>query len=89
MKINLKKSLILKSVKYPSRYKLGEHVYIEISGNKIPAWIRTITFTQGKVRYSVFIEVKKDSLTTLHNLDSTLFFDGDGTIKHLDFDNYS
>ncbi len=89
MKVILNKRLLLESFQYPSRYKIGENVLINIAGNKTPAWIRTITFTQGKVRYSVFIEVENDGLTTLHNIDSILLSDGDGSIRKLPFDNYS
>ena len=92
MIIKVNKQLLLESFQYPSRYELGEQVIIDISGIKTTGYIRTITFTEGKIRYSVLIKVdpeNTDGWTTLHNLDSVLLSDGDGSKIDLPFDNYS
>lgn len=73
---------------YLSRYKIGESVKLAFPPGKteadkvedklikIPAAIRAIIFTQGKIRYSVFL---KGIETTLHNVDSVFIRDSDDT----------
>lgn len=38
---------------FPSLFNIGDSVFVEIQKQKIIGWIRTVTFTKGKVRYSV------------------------------------
>ena len=85
------KEIIEENENFPSRYSIGEQVNINIQGVTIYGYVRTVTFTSGKVRYSVKIPINKDSdiFTTMHNLDSVLLSDGDGTSLDLGFDNYS
>ena len=78
---------------YPSRYKIGESVFLEVweEGNrstyKIPAYIRAITFTNSKVRYSVYL---KNMHTTFHNIDSAFIVESpDEDEADFGSDNYS
>lgn len=48
--------------------------------------IRTITFTTGKVRYSVYLLIEE---TTIHNIDSYHVQEREGEKIEFDFDNYS
>lgn len=87
------------SVGFVSRHAVGERVYFSYCGNKIPALVRIVTHTTGKVRYALLLIGKEDGsteplYTTIHNVDSVFVEDypnEDGTkhIEKLDFDNYS
>ena len=56
----------------------------------IPGHIRAVTFTAGKVRYSVMVDIGGTS-TTLHNLDSAIVEENPNgqKLKEMAFDNYS
>ncbi len=74
---------------FPSKYGIGDPVNVCINDCIIEGNIRTVLFSNMKVRYSVSIMHLGDR-TTLHNLDSILVEDNpDG--KFIDFgdDNYS
>lgn len=50
-------------------------------------YVRTITFTAGKVRFSV--RLVEDGFTTIHNVDSCYVIPRDGDRIDMGFDNYS
>jgi hypothetical protein len=68
---------------FVSRFDIGDPVLFlgHIKGN-----VRTITFTSGKVRYSIFLLIEE---TTLHNIDSCFIEERVGEKITFDFDNYS
>ena len=76
---------------YTSRFEIGEAVFLSIHGEseiyRIPCHIRTITFTNMKVRYSLFLDGPE---STLHNVDSILVAPRESN-KLMNFgdDNYS
>ena len=75
-------------VNYPSRFEIGESVVLSLNNYGIPCYIRAVTFTNGKVRYSLYV---KNDKTTIHNVDS-YFVNEDVDSKEnvkFDFDNYS
>jgi len=76
---------------FPSRFDIGDPVYVELQGVKIEGVIRVVTFTTGKVRYAVVVPTDLDdnSTTTLHNLDSVLVTPREGSRVEFEFDNYS
>lgn len=79
---------------FPSRFDIGDPVYVEAQGHKLEGIIRTVTFTNGKVRYSVRVPLDNDNvaetLTTLHNLDSIMVTPREGRkIQFESVDNYS
>lgn len=89
-----------KSVNFPSAFAIGEPVYLEMQVDcpkagedvqmewaKIPCHVRTVTFTNSKVRYSV--RTATDQATTIHNIDSVFVEPRDGDRIDLGFDNYS
>ncbi len=74
---------------YESKYQIGQKVKLntkEFSTQN--AYIRAITFSTGKVRYSIFLSKSK---TTLYNIDS--IFVEDSKIKEyigeFEFDKYN
>lgn len=77
---------------FPSKFDIGDPVIIEIQNKQIHGWIRTVTFTNGKVRYSVKVPLSdtEGDYTTFHNLDSVLIKSRDGKKMEIsDIDNYS
>jgi hypothetical protein len=80
------------STPYNSRYAIGEKVkFVTLDDTTIDCWIRTVTFTSSKVRYSIQLN-SNGRRTTLHNVDSFYIKDGDGSIDKemtLEDDNYS
>jgi len=90
---------------FDSRFSIGEKVLVKIVGGEadgveIPRYVRAVTFSQSKVRYSVLVlgfyppdsKVLTEGMgTTLHNLDSTLLhpFEGEAEMVEFGFDNYS
>jgi hypothetical protein len=75
-----------KHIEYPSRYAIGEAVYFVVGAVKHPAYIRAITFTNGKIRYTIYLKEVKSSI---HNVDSMLVEDRVGESIEFNFDNYS
>lgn len=75
---------------FVSKFSIGEKVLLNLKDAvPITAFVRAVTFTNAKVRYSLFI---KDSETTLYNVDS--FFvqevaDYDKEFIEFDLDNFS
>jgi len=77
---------------YPSQFAIGDPVLVSLQGVSVHGHIRTVTFTSGKVRYSVRAPITEDpgDFTTLHNLDSALVSPNpDGQKVDTPFDNYS
>lgn len=76
---------------FVSVYNIGDPVWITLGENQIPGWIRTVTFTRSKVRYSVVYIDPNDSelVTTLHNIDSFVVSGRAGKWLDLGEDNYS
>lgn len=75
---------------YPSRYKIGSQVMLRFGNVEISeCYIRTVTFTNGKVRYAV--KLMNDGLnTTIHNIDSAFVIGvTDPKFIEFEFDNYS
>ena len=75
----------------PSLYQIGDSVSFSPENGEyaIPAYIRAITFTNSKIRYSLYLIAMK---STIHNVDSVLVTDClTGDFKKMDFgdDNYS
>lgn len=73
----------------PSASQIGDQVILRFRGATIiDAFVRAITFTSCKVRYSVFLFHEG---TTLHNIDSAFVEDIKGPKGWIDFgaDNYS
>lgn len=66
-----------------SKFDIGDPC--TLFGN-LKGHIRTITFTTGKVRYSVFLLIEE---TTIHNIDSAFIEPREGEKIEFDFDNYS
>ncbi len=90
------------SVNYVAKHAIGELVNFTFNGVKIPAIVRVIYHTNGKVRYAIRLigtdEEGKEYYSTIHNVDSifvedSLDKDGKRTIYDSDsmedFDNYS
>lgn len=78
-----------KYMTFESKFSIGEKIKLTvIQSSPIYGYVRTVTFTSGKVRYSIFI---KEVMTTLHNIDSVFIekVDGDKETITFDFDNYS
>lgn len=83
-------------INLPSRFAIGEPVYIQIGDQKFTGNIRTIIFSNMKVRYSVSViinfdkENEEEERTTLHNIDSVFIKERtDGKIVDFGEDNYS
>lgn len=83
-------------IKLPSKFEIGDPVILTLQGKEIYGHVRTITFTSGKVRYSVRVPLDIDTTeetgdyTTLHNIDSILLTETKDKPKiKLEFDNYS
>lgn len=83
---------------YPSLYKIGQRVRVDFGNGFASDWcvVRTITFTSGKIRYSVTTmsdpdqcEDPYDHSTTLHNIDSVYVVDGFDDFYDMPEDNYS
>jgi len=80
------------SYNFPSKYAIGDSIQITMSKSPaVDGWIRTVTFTNAKVRYSVLVDVDGNgSMTTLHNIDSVFISDGFRKPIEIDYmDNYS
>ncbi len=81
---------------FVSNFEIGDPVNFNMRGQSTPGYIRTITLTAGKVRYSIKV-FSQDEIpsgadgigTTLHNVDSVLVSPRDGDPIEFDFDNYS
>jgi len=78
----------MKPPEFFSRYRIGQLVYFApTKGIKIDAYIRTVTFTANKVRYSIRLT---QAGSTLHNIDSILLRDADRfEVIEMPMDNYS
>jgi len=77
----------LKEREYVSLYKIGQKVDIRLDGSVLTdCYIRTIIFSNSKIRYSVFI---KNDKTTIHNLDSVFVITGYDEFTDFTEDNYS
>lgn len=75
--------------KFEAKYSIGQKVEVclEPSRDKcVEGYIRAVTFTNCKVRYSIQLE---ELNTTIHNIDSVLVVRGLGVYKTLEADNYS
>lgn len=75
---------------YESQFQIGERIKLH-TGKDHGVWgyVRSITFTSSKVRYSIYLEELK---TTYHNVDSAFVSDvAPGDEGSMDFgeDNYS
>lgn len=53
----------------------------------LDGYVRTVTFTAGKVRFAVWII--GEGITTMHNIDSCFVEPRDGDRLDFGFDNYS
>lgn len=73
--------------RFESAFNIGDSVLVTLGGTAIPAYVRAVTFSTGKVRYSVVID--DGSSMTLHNLDSVLVTKGTLTPASFGFDNYA
>ena len=79
----------------PSRYSIGDPVYVQIWEQKVKGNVRVIIFSNSKVRYSISIIIKEgegeeESRTTFHNIDSVFVEDRpDGEVVDFGDDNYS
>ena len=74
-------------MKYESLFSVGQRVKLETQEFTTDrACIRAIIFTNGKVRYSLYL---LDSETTLHNVDSFFVKEGYEIVESMDIDNYS
>lgn len=71
---------------FESAYAIGQHVMLSLNQEPIEAVVRTVTFTTGKVRYSVWLV---DLQSTLHNIDSALITEGLDKYSEMAYDNYS
>lgn len=75
---------------FPSRFGIGDPVYFTNGSVRMDGNIRTVTFTSGKVRYSVAILDGQDGHSTIHNVDSVFVEPRPGGKKiDFGFDNYS
>lgn len=75
---------------FPSQFNIGDPVYLNLGGHQIPAAVRCVTFTQGKVRYALRVPDGNDGMTSVHNIDSCLVTPRpDGEKIDMPFDNYS
>lgn len=68
---------------FVSAFNIGEPVTVF---GILKGHIRTVTFTTGKVRYSIFLLIEE---TTIHNVDSAFVEARRGESMQFDFDNYS
>jgi len=78
----------------PSAFQIGDPVRVEIQNQNLYGHVRTIIFTNSKVRYGIRItlsdEPEEDNWTTLHNIDSYFVHeDPTGEPKLWAPDNYS
>lgn len=76
---------------YPSLFEIGEEVFFKFYDVKISALIRTVIFTNGKVRYSLVLKhpTEDNYKTTIHNVDSVYVIRDQGIVHKIFFDNYS
>lgn len=78
---------------FPSQFDIGEPIFFEIQGAQVKGFVRTVTFTKGKVRYSLGLFESADNesagYSTIHNVDSVWVKPRQGDKVDLDFDNYS
>jgi hypothetical protein len=71
---------------FPASVTIGEQVKLKIPMSGIEndnVYIRVISFTNSKVRFSVYLE---DAKTTLHNIDS-IWIEKLENPNFIDFDN--
>jgi len=92
-KILLKNGKIFKeNFEIPAKYNLGQRVSLDFgdAGRLENTYVRTIMFTEGKIRYSIIL-VTKEGRTTLHNIDSVFVKESNAEPQYIkmDFDNYS
>ena len=80
---------------FESQFDIGDAVFLEIGSKKIEGYVRTVFFTNAKVRYSVKIYEDmgngEEANTTFHNIDS-VFVTPDDSREPIEFDfidNYS
>lgn len=71
-----------------SAFKIGQRVSVAvIQTMPIHGYVRAITFTASKVRYSIWV---REAETTLHNIDSAFVFsEPDAEVIEMPADNYS
>lgn len=83
---------------FQSAFGVGQAVSISMNGVKLDGNIRSVTFTDMKVRYSISICVnmyddstveKEIKRTTFHNIDSVFIVNRDGDNVDFGGDNYS
>lgn len=76
---------------FESFFSIGDPVFVTDGENKFTGNIRTVTFTAGKVRYSVSVNYGgEENSMTLHNIDSVAVVPNpDGKKVKMPFDNYS
>lgn len=76
---------------FPSRYGIGDPVFFSNGSVRMEANVRTVTFTSGKVRYSLAVMIDNgEGHTTIHNVDSVSVEPRpEGTKLDFGFDNYS
>jgi hypothetical protein len=75
-----------------SRFQLGDPVVLNCAqAGQVRGYIRATTFTEGKVRYSLYVQLAPDDWTSLHNVDSALVFSDSSRsrLNTLPFDNFS
>lgn len=77
----------LKEAMFESAHDIGDPVILQLNQTYLSAHVRTVTFTAGKVRYSLRMDIDQ---TTLHNIDSVLVsYNPSGVKMDMPFDNYS
>lgn len=72
---------------FGSTYDIGQRV--QLLEYKEKYYVRAIIFTNSKVRYSLAVELKPDSFTTFHNIDSAMVIKGYDERIEFEEDNYS
>lgn len=77
---------------FESQLDVGDPAWVVVQGQRLAGNVRAVTFTAGKVRYAVQVQMSEapGDVTTFHNLDSVVVEPRPEGVK-LDYflDNYS
>lgn len=75
---------------FPSAFGIGEKVILQVATETyISVYVRAVTFTSGKVRYSLFNKLLE---TSYHNVDSAFLSEvpeSEREVIEMPFDNFS
>jgi len=75
---------------FPSQFDIGDPVFLVLGEHEIPAYVRCVTFTAGKVRYALRVPVGPEEMTSVHNVDSCCVTPRPDAVRlEMPMDNYS